>query len=69
MLMNVEVSMKNASCYNDEPTSDIINGVVMTEQSSLCIYPIEFTMKLSQIFKNLIDNIKKEGEKYERRIY
>lgn len=69
MLMNVEVSMKNASCYNDEPTSDIINGVVMTEQSSLCIYPIEFTMKLSQIFKNLIDNIKKESEKYERRIY
>lgn len=69
MLMNIDVAMKNASCYNDEPTTAIIDGVEMREESSICIYPIEFTMKVSEVYKNMIENIKRSDEKYEERIY
>lgn len=69
MLLNIPVSMKNASCYNDIPTETIIDGVHMREESSLCIYPIPFKMKISEVYRNMIDNIKRSDAKYEHRIY
>lgn len=69
MLMQVDVAMKNASCYNDEPHSDIISGVEMFEKSSICIYPISFEMKLDKVYKIMISNIERLGEKYEKRVY
>lgn len=69
MIMNVEVAFKNASCYNDIPHSDIIEGVKMIELSSVGIYPIEFTMKLDKFYLMQILNLKERYEKYENRIY
>lgn len=69
MLLNSEVSMKNAHCYNDSPHSEIIDGVLCAELSSVGIYPIDFTMKLSEYYMILIRLEKERAEQYEDRIY
>lgn len=68
MIMNVEVAFKNASCYNDEPHTDIIEGVRMNELSSVGIYPIEFTMKLDDFYMKQILQFKERYTNYEDRI-
>lgn len=69
MLMNVEVSLKKAHSYNDEPHEDIIDGVPVAELSSVGIYPIDFTMKLNEYYLALISHYKEVDEQYEKRIY
>lgn len=69
MLIDIDVSFKNASCYNDTPHSDIIEGVKMMELSSVGIFPIEFTMKLNEIYLAEILKLKERYSKNENRIY
>lgn len=69
MLLNCNVSCKNAHCYNDEPHEDIINGVPVAELSSVGIYPIDFTMKLSEFYLTLLGGFLTNEKQYEHRIY
>ena len=69
LLMTIDIAMKNASCYNDEPTEAIIDGERMRELSSICIFPIPFSLKLDKIYKLMLDNIERKEQKYEKRIY
>lgn len=50
---------KLASIYNDEPHSDIVNGELMEEMSSICLTPIEFTMSIDANYKKYFDEIEK----------
>ena len=69
MLMNIEVSFKNASCYNDVPHSDYINGVKMNELSSVGIFGIDFTMTLNDFYIQQILELKERYKTNESRIY
>lgn len=69
MLLNSDVSLKNAHTYNDDYHSNIIDGVKCEELSSVGIYPIDFTMKLSQFYLALIQAESEEQKNYESRIY
>lgn len=69
MLMNVDVSLKNAHQYNDAPHHDIIDGVPVSELSSVGIYPIDFTMKLDSFYATLLQMINERSLSYEDRIY
>lgn len=69
MLMNVDVSLKNAVAYFDSPHEDIIDGVLCAELSSAGIYPIDFTMKLDTFYALLIAQQHERKEHYEDRIY
>lgn len=69
LLMSIDIAMKNASCYNDEPTEAIIDGERMQELSSICIFPIPFSLKLDKIYKLMLENIERKEQKYEKRIY
>jgi len=69
MLLDTEVSMKNAVSYNDEPHTNYINGYKCTELSSVGIYPIDFTMKLSEFYVTLISQLQERNENYENRVY
>lgn len=60
MIMNQDVSLKNTSKYNDEPHSDIVDGVRMYSESSCGIYKIPFQMNLSIAYLTLLSQIKKE---------
>lgn len=55
--MNIPIKEtgKLASIYNDEQHSDIINGELMEEQSSICLVPIEFTMSIDKEYMNYIN--------------
>lgn len=69
MLLNADISLKNAHTYNDEPHSEIIDGVRCSELSSVGIYPIDFTMKLSDFYMSLIAMQTERSEHYENRVY
>lgn len=55
MEIPVKETGKLASVYNDEAHSDIINGELMEEQSSICLVPIEFTMKIDKNYLPYIE--------------
>jgi len=69
MMLNCEVSLKNAHTYNDTTHTDIIDGVPCMEFSSVGIYPIDFTMKLSEMYLVLISAERESEKRYEDRIY
>lgn len=69
MFLNADVSLKNAHTYNDAVHSSYINGVQCCELSSVGIYPIDFTMKLSDFYLSLIAMQQERMEQYENRIY
>ena len=69
MLLNADVSLKNAHTYNDEPHTSTIDGVQCYELSSVGIYPIDFTMKLSEFYLALIRMQEERTEHLEDRIY
>ena len=69
MLLNCEVSLKNANTYNDTMHTHTIDGVQCMELSSIGIYPIEFTMKLSDMYLALISAERESEKRYEDRIY
>lgn len=57
MYIPEEYTHKLRSVYNDEPTEDVICGVTMREESSVALVPVEFTLKLSQDYINLLGQI------------
>lgn len=69
MLLFADVSLKNAHTYNDRPHDTTINGCKCYELSSVGIYPIDFTMKLSEYYTALIQQEKERSEHLEDRIY
>lgn len=69
MTLDCEFSNKLTTRYNDTPHSDIIDGVEMTELSSVCLYEIPFKMSLDKYYISLINEYRKESERYEKRIY
>lgn len=69
MLLDVDVSLKNAVTYNDRPHEDIIEGVRCYEKSSVGIYPNTFTLKLQDYYLYLINNFLEVSKNYEKRIY
>lgn len=69
MIMDLNVSCKNAHTYNDKPHQDWIAGELCAELSSVGIYPIDFTMKLDRYYMHLINNMLEERRPYEIRVY
>lgn len=69
MFLDASVSLKNAHTYNDEEHHNIIDGVECSELSSVGIYPIDFTMKMSDFYLSLIAMQQERKEQYENRIY
>lgn len=69
MQLDVGISLKMASTYNDEAHEDVVDGVKMRELSSVGIYDIAFTLRLDQVYKMQIDAFKMKGARYETRIY
>lgn len=69
MTLDCSFSNKLTTKYNDTPHSDIIDGVEMHELSSVCLYDIPFKMSLDKYYIALINEYRKESERYEKRIY
>lgn len=69
MLINMNVSLKNAHQYNDIPHTQVINGVMCSELSSVGIFPIDFTMKLSDYYLASILAEREKEKAYEDRLY
>lgn len=69
MTLDCCFSNKLTTNYNDTPHSDIVEGVEMHELSSVCLYDIPFKMSLDKYYIALINEYRKESERYEKRIY
>lgn len=74
MRIDIGEAFKNAHHYNstyhfDTVTDEFGNSETMEEISSVCLYPIEFNMKLKQFYIDLMnmsrDEINRFGETYE----
>lgn len=54
--MNIEadISDKLGHAYIDEPTSDIIDGEEMHEESSICLFDMPFKMKIDAVYHQLM---------------
>ena len=68
MTLDVMFSGKLTTTYNDEPHSEDVGGVIMSELSSVCLYNIPFRMSLDKYYIEMINELRKE-DKYEERIY
>jgi hypothetical protein len=68
MLMSAEISAKKTTAYNDDEHTDYVDGVRMTEKSSVGIYDIPFKMTLDKYFAHLIYQQYQEDKRYEKRI-
>ena len=64
MKLDLVDSDKRTTFYNDEETSAIIDGKIMTEKSSVCIYDIPFTLGLAPEFLTYLSRIeyKRDGK-------
>lgn len=63
MNIPVEETGKLASIYNDEYHSDVVNGQIMEEQSSVCLVPIEFTMSIDKEYELYIEEAERRLER------
>lgn len=63
MNIPIQEAGKLASVYNDEPHTDVVNGEVMEELSSVCLVPIEFTLTVKDYLQYILEAEKrlKEG--------
>lgn len=52
MTLELDDSQKLTTKYNDEPSEYIINGELMKERSSVCLYSIPFKMSLTAEYKS-----------------
>lgn len=68
MTLDVMFSGKLTTSYNDEPHSEDVGGIIMSELSSVCLYNIPFRMSLDKYYIEMINELRKE-DKYEERIY
>lgn len=55
MYIPPEYANKLAASYNDNEHSDMINGEIMTEKSSVCLVPIDFTLKIDEDYLKYIE--------------
>ena len=68
MCLDIMFSGKLTTCYNDEAHNEVVDGVMMEELSSVCLYNIPFKMTLDKYYIEMINEVRKE-DKYEERIY
>lgn len=61
MYIDAEISGKLGSGYFDDEVSDIVEGEVMTELSGVCLFAMQFKLKLDGYYHNLIIESLKEG--------
>lgn len=54
MLIPKDKSHKTTHAYNDEPTSDWVDGELMSELSSVAIYDIPFSLKIDDDYQYLM---------------
>ena len=59
MMIPLESADKLTTAYNDDETSAVVNGEIMTELSSVALYEIPFTMKVIQDYYNFYKWIQK----------
>ena len=57
MEINFSQSRKLTTCYNDNETSCMIDGELMTEKSSVALYEIPFKLSITNEYKNYINYI------------
>lgn len=54
MNIDADISGKLGHAYIDEPTSDIVDGESMFEQSSICLFDMPFKMKIDAAYHQLM---------------
>ena len=57
MEIDISESNKLTTCYNDNETSCMVDGEVMTEKSSVALYEIPFKLNITNEYKNYINYI------------
>lgn len=67
MELDAEMEIKNTIHYNDEPTSAMVDGEPMYEETSAAIYDIGFTMNLDKAYHALVvtgleERVRKYGD-------
>lgn len=60
LILDMTESCKNTVCYNDSEHFAEIDGEIMHEYSSAVIYPIEFHLRMDEIYLILIEKIRNE---------
>lgn len=63
MYIPSDYTFKLSSTYNDDFTSDIINGEKMTQLSSVALTPVDFTLKLDPDYITLIQKLYERNER------
>lgn len=61
MYIDAEISDKLGCKYIDEETSDIVDGEVMTEKTSVCLFAMAFKLKIDKVYHSLVIESIKEG--------
>ena len=59
MEIDFSQSRKLTTCYNDNETSCMVDGEIMTEKSSVALYEIPFKLSITNEYKNCINYIMK----------
>lgn len=59
MEIDFSQSRKLTTCYNDNETSCMVDGEIMTEKSSVALYEIPFKLSITNEYKNYINYIMK----------
>lgn len=67
MELEAEMEIKNTIHYNDQPTSAVVDGELMYEETSAAIYDIGFTMNLDKTYHALVvtgleERVRKYGD-------
>ena len=57
LILSMYESGKTTPLYTEKPYSEIVDGVEMAEMCGVAIYPIPFTMMMSDLYLELIDQI------------
>ena len=63
MEIDIADSHKLTTCYNDNETSCMIDGELMSEKSSVALYEIPFKLSITNEYKNYINYIMKYYER------
>ena len=59
MEIDIANSNKLTTCYNDNETSCVVDGELMSEKSSVALYEIPFKLSITNEYKNYINYIMK----------
>lgn len=61
MYIEADISDKLGHSYIDNATSDIVEGELMTELTSICLFAMTFKLKIDKFYHNLVIQSLKEG--------